>query len=537
MRAHALFGCLAFSAFLHCAPETPIAPAVRYPTQDDRPRDGGTLVRRLDGDVRTLNPVLAYGTERYVAQYLFTPLIYLDRDQRPIPGAAQRWFVRDGGRVYRFVLDARARYADGAPVRARDVEFTLQKIVEAASRAQMAESFLYLDRTRTRVVDDRTIDVAFTRPLSTQLTRFAEVYVVPAHVYEHGNFQEDFNARAVGSGPYTLRTYEPGRQIVVERRADYWGDKPHIQTVIFRVIQDHETAWNALKLGDIDETFLRADTWRRAAQDRALTAHIRFERFPGHTYSYIAWNNRRPLFADPRVRRALSMCIPVDTVVQTLYSGTARRITGPFRDGDAARNPAIAPVAYNPVEGARILADAGWTDRDADGVLDDNHGTPFAFALEIFPNDRAFAELAQAELRRVGIAVELRIIDAAIPRIREGNFDAAYLGVDLDSDPDLFGTFHSSQKPPHGGNIVSYANPDVDRLIDEARTEFDVARRQHLHRQLHALLAADQPYTWIVQPDAKWALRRRVRGVQNSPGRGLFLWYPGEFDWWLTDAP
>ncbi len=497
------------------------------------------LTRRIDIEVRTLNPVLAYGAERYVSQYLFTPLIYLDHDGRPVPGIAEHWSVRDGGRTFRFELNRSATFSDGRSVTASDVEFTLKKVADPKSLSPLGDSFLHLDSIN--VVNDHTIDIAFKYALATQLTRFAEVYIVPAHVYNRSDFLESFHATAVGSGPYTLRTFQPSNRVILERRADYWSTRPHIQTVIFQVLNDNRTAWNALQRGDIDETTLASETWKRSHGSTIFNRSIRFERFPSRSYNYIAWNARRTVFSDRQVRRALSMCIPTEQVIASVYADTARAVTGPYPFGDDAQNPVVRPISYDPRMAARVLAATGWADRNGDGVLDKD-GTSLSFTLEVLSGDSAttnFFHILQSELRAVGVVVEPATMDpaAVIARIREGNYDAAYLAIDLDTTQDLFDTFHSSQFAPKGGNIAFYASPQADHLMEQARTEFDASKRRQLLWQLHALLAADQPYTWVVQPDAKWGFKRRVKGIAISPTHGLFLWYPGELDWWIDDGP
>jgi peptide/nickel transport system substrate-binding protein len=138
-------------------------------------------------------------------------------------------------------------------------------------------------------------------------------------------------------------------------------------------------------------------------------------------------------------------------------------------------------------------------------------------------------------MKKIGVELEIRPIDgsAIMKQARTGNFDAAYLAWQLDADPDPYSLFHSSQFPPHGQNFVFYSNPEVDRLIDGARAELDAEKRKALYWRLHEVLADDQPYTWTVQVSMKWGISKRVQGVNTSPGYGLFLWYPGEFDWFV----
>jgi len=510
------------------------------PVDDTTPRDGGTLIRRLDGDIITINPVIPQNRyDRYVDNYLFTPMIQIDRQLRPIEGLAKSWKISDNGLTYRFELNPKATFSDGTPVRASDVVFTLRKIVDPASEAvQIAGSFELLDLSRTRAIDEHTVEVGFREALATQLIRFNDVLVVPERVYSKGNFRNDFNFSAIGSGAYRLVRRTAKKEIVLERRRDYWGARPHIQTVIFKIIEDHNTGWNALKLGEVDDSLIASDIWLREQKNPELTKYIDFRRFYTLNYNYIAWNNRNALLRDKRVRRALAMCIPVDSIINDIYHGTARAMSAHFTPDEWAYNPRVPVIRYDPAGAKRLFAEAGFTDRNNDGVLEKD-GRKFEIELIVMtgnPATKQIAQMLQAEMRNAGVTLEVVQLDSstAFARILNGNFQAAYLGWDLDPDPDPFALFHSSQMPPRGQNFVFYSNPEADRLIDAARREMDQSKRKELYWRLHEVLAEDQPYCWVFQGSAKWGINKRVRGVESSPGFGLFLWSPGELGWWLA---
>jgi peptide/nickel transport system substrate-binding protein len=517
------------------------ASAVPVAIDEQTPQDGGTLVRRLPLDVSTLNPVtLASRYDRYVANYLFTPIVYLDRSLQPIPGLADSWEISDDGLTYRFELNKKATFSDGTPVRASDVVYTLEKIADPRTKAVQAyDAFASLDPAGTRAIDDDTVEVKFRQRLAAQLLRFNDVLVVPERIYSTGNFEKDFITRAVGSGPYALVRRDVGKEVVLQRRKDYWGDHPHIENVIFKVINDHGTAFNALKSGDLDETLVASDTWLREQNNPQITRTINFQRFYSLNYNYIAWNNRHPVLKDKRVRRAMSMCIPIDAVIKNLYQGTARAMSGPFTPDDWAYNPTVPVVRYDPEGALELFAKAGWKDTDGDGLLD-RDGEPFAFDLLIMTGaatSQQVGQMVQSELKKVGVKVNVVMIDGstAIQRLLAGNYDAAYLSWDMDPDPDPYAIFHSSQIPDRGQNFVFYANAEADRIMDEARRELDPAKRKEMYWRLHEILAEDQPYTWVVQVSAKWGLNKRVHNVLSSRGFGFFQWYPGELGWWIAD--
>lgn len=521
-----------------CTNERPLPP-VTSAVDDTKPQEGGTLVRRLDQDVSTLNPIMANSSyDRFVDHLLFAPLIEFDEDLEPAPGIATKWEVSDDGKQYTFHLDPDATFSDGSPVLARDVLFTLKKIVDPQTEApQIAGGFDTLDLAATHVVDDHTIVVAFREPLAPQLMHFNDVMVLPEHVYAQGDFRRDFVSRAVGAGPYRLVRRVPGKEILLERRPEFWRPKPYIQRVLFEVIVDDATAWNAMKRGDIDETIISTDTWLNESRQPELRRFIDFRRFYMLNYNYIAWNNRDPIVADKRVRRALAMCIDLQSIIDNLYHGTARAMNGPFTPDQWAYNPEVPVIQYNPQEALRSLNSLGWLDTDHDGILDKGK-QPLRIEMLAFSGSGAvnqFAPLFQSELKKIGVKLDILTLDpsALVQRVLAGNYQCAYLNWTLDPDPDPFPLFDSSQFPPHGQNIVFYSNPAADKLMDEGRHEFDHSKRKAIYRQLHALLADDQPYTWTVQVSLKWAVNKRLRDVKESRGWGFFGWYPGEFTWWI----
>ena len=536
MRAR-LVALLVAVSLLACRRETPQPPppATQTATQPATgPRDGGRLVRRLQNDVATLNYVLhTLEEERQVLAYLYDPLIDLDQNLNPIPATVARWDVLDQGRAYVLHLDPRATFSDGQPVRASDVIFTLHKILDEES-IQYASWFEHLDREKTAVIDERTVRVVFKEARPAQLRSF-NIAPMPEHVYAKEKF--DRTTKVVGNGPYVLKQRERGGRIVLERRKDYWREKPHIQTIVFRAIADDTVAWRAMQRGDIDVTLVGNDVWWKAKDDPKIKETMTFINIFQPSYNAIFWNLSDPLFSDVRVRRALAMAFDRDKIIEELYHGQARPVSGPFTPDQWAANPRVLPIELNTQGASALLSSAGWRDSDNDGVLDRN-GKMFEFALLVPAGAKAIVDQAQVyqeSLRAIGVIMNITTVDtsAYFEQMMKRNFQASFASWQNEPDPDPYAIFHSSQVPPDGLNVVGYASPEADALMEKARKEFDHTERVDLYQQLHEVIARDQPYLFMIQTGAKWAVNRRVQDVKTAPSLGLFLWYPGPRSWWV----
>jgi peptide/nickel transport system substrate-binding protein len=525
---------LVFALLVACTRETPQRPPAEKPPVPVAPRDGGRVVLRLESPVSSLNYVLhTTEDERQVLSFLYDPLIAFNRELAPIPATATRWEVLDDGRTYILHLDPRATFSDGQPVRASDVVFTLHKILDEESM-QFGSWFELLDREQTKAINERTVRVAFKERRAAQLLAF-NIGVLPEHVYGKGDFKK--NKAAIGNGPYVLKQ-RTSERIVLERRDDYWREKPRIASVLFRPMANNAVAWKALQRGDVDVSRVDNDVWARVKDDAAITSRLAFHNVFRLGYNCIVWNLTDPILSDVRVRRALAMSFDRQTVIDKLYHGQARAVTGPFTPDQSANNPEVQAIEFNPTAAAALLSSAGWNDSDGDGIRD-REGKKFELTILVLTGNDASREQAQVlqdALRRIGVQLELRLSEEAAfyELVLARNFQAAYLAWINEPDPDPYGLFHSSQIEG-GMNVVSYKSEEADQLIEEARGELDPARRTDLHHQLHEVLARDQPYLWTVQVAEKWAVNKRVQNVAVSNGLGLYHWSPGPRAWWLAD--
>lgn len=522
-----------------CAPREAARDADGAPTDPIAPQPGGTLVRRLSQDVNTLNLLLqTLESEKRVLSLLYDPLLDLNAEMELIPALAESWEVSPDGRIYTFRLNRRATWSDGKPVRASDVVFTLNRIVDPATQSsQLAGLFDGLNRQQTRPIDDYTVQVTFDRARSAQAYAF-NIGILPEHVYRHGSMSKDHNWKAIGNGPYVLSKREAAKEILLTRRQNYWRRSPYIDRVLFKVLPDDGVAWQAMKRGDIDETQITSDFWKMEKDDPKVRETMEIHRFYGLGYNFIAWNNADPILRDRTVRKALTMALDRRKIINNLYYGTARLITGPYTPDHWAYNPEVKPIEFD-LRGARaLLESAGWRDSNDDGNLD-RGGKKLEIEILLAAGNKPSIEqgqVFQADLKEIGVNLNLTPLDSAsmIPRVLGGKYQGVFLAWNLDLDPDLYSLFHSSQHSPRGQNFVFYSNARADQLIEQGRVEMDPKRRTEIYRELFAVLAEDQPYTWTFQVSNKWGVNRRVHDVRAVDGLGLFEWYPDSLEWWLA---
>jgi peptide/nickel transport system substrate-binding protein len=243
---------------------------------------------------------------------------------------------------------------------------------------------------------------------------------------------------------------------------------------------------------------------------------------PSLGYTYIGYNLKNPLFQDKRVRQAFTHAINREEIVQYVLYGLGAVATGPFPNHLWYCNPNVKPLPYDPQKARQILSEAGWKDTNGDGILD-RDGKPFKFTLITNSgNDtrRDVGVLVQRQLREIGIDVTFELYEWSVflkNFVNAKHFDACVLGWSLSVDPDAYEIWHSSQIE-RGFNFISYQNPEVDRLWEEGRKEYDVEKRKQIYWRIHELIADDQPYTFLYVPLGMAALQKKFQILERDAG-------------------
>ncbi len=508
--------------------------------EGDAPFSGGTIIRHLESDCKTLNWVLTTTTyENYVLRYLYDNLVDFDEDLNIIPVLAKEFKVSDDHLRITVTLKDNLFWHDGVPITTKDIKFTMDKILDPAVPAlNKVGWFTKLDRVE--IVDDRTVIFIWKElyaPSVFTLTQFAPI---PEHVYGQGDFlTHPANRKPIGSGAFKFEEWRTSQMISIVRNENYHGQKAYLDKIIFKMIEDRAVALNALKAGELDEMRINQIQWEKQTNDAEFLNRFNKNYYYAPGYNYLCWNCRSIWFKDARVRRAMTHLFDRESINAKIYSGYAKLISGPFYINSWAYDKSIKPWPYDPNEAKRLLDEAGWIVSKNDGIRYQG-GVKFEFEFLITSGNivaSQFAELLLEQCQKAGIKMKIRQMEGAtfFNKIEKGEFAACALAWGLDLDPDQYDTWHSSQIPPIGLNHVFYSNPAVDSLLEAGRIEFDQAKRAEIYHQVHRLLHEDQPYTFVNAVPEKRPIHKRIMNVVIS-GNGPFNFYPGAIYWYVDDS-
>jgi ABC-type transport system substrate-binding protein len=410
-----------------------------------------------------------------------------------------------------FTLRPGVRFHDGQPVTARDVQFTYEAIVDPRNLSPRVPDFEPVKRVDTP--DPHTVRVTYKRLFEPGFESWG-MGILPAHLLNRERLAAEaraagrdpekftvrdsaFNRHPVGSGPFRFAEWRTDQFLRLVRNEDYWEGPPNFREYLIRIIPDLLTTELAFYAGTADAYVAQPQQVARLRDDPRFHTAARL----ALGYTYIGYNMRRPVFQDARVRTALGMAIDVDEIIRYVLYGQGERTSGPFPRQVAYYDPDLAPLPYDPAGAARLLAEAGWR-RNAAGILEKD-GTPLAFTLITNSGNeerKAIMVIAQNAWRRLGVKVDTLELEWAVfinQRVDKGDFDAVVLGWAMDLNADIFQLFHSSQSGHFQLNFVGYQNPKADALMVRIRQEYDDARQTAMARELHRLIAADQPYTFL----------------------------------------
>jgi peptide/nickel transport system substrate-binding protein len=522
-----------------CGRQVGVGEATRGASRQGTPRRGGTLVACWTALPAGVNQLILQQTAVLLElnEQIFQRLVeeQPDFERHPPtfkPLLARSWESSPDHKMLTFHLRDDVRWSDGVPVTADDVRWTWQ--AEVNPEVAWSSAFVKDEIADVEAVDPHTVRFHFKRVYARQLLDANEGPILPRHAWGRIPFSqwkqngEWFKAHLVVDGPFTIESWQPQQEIVLRRNERFYDShRPYLDRVVMRQIPDYASVVTQLMSGDLDfsPTVNPSDIPRLEANPR-----LRVVAFWFRTWVGIAWNSTRPPFGDADVRRALGMALDRPAIAAALWHGYARVGDSPIMASVWAHDAALRPLPFDPAAARRILAAKGYTP-GPDGMLE-RGGKPFAFELITNAGNQQRVDalqMIQAQLRRIGVAAQPRQVEfnAFSAQLRAGTYDAAIAGQTMDTGLDLTAWFHS--RSIGETNQTHYSNPEVDRLIDDAMSQPDIALAKPDLDRIQEILARDQPYTFLWESKRTSALDRRLHGVQPNP---LYSFFDLR-DWWI----
>lgn len=509
--------------------------AASHPDAADSTTEEQTVIVAYTVDIEGVNELITQPTAIHSAlQYfaLFIPLLEEQADYQEgpptfSPRLAESYAFSPDRLQVTLKLRQDVQWSDGVPVTADDVRWTY----DAQMHPDVAWN--YIDsKSRIRdveVVDPHTVIFHFTESYPSQLLDINQGVVLPKHAWSQLPFDQWrensdwFFDNLVVNGPFLLESREPQQRFVLARNPNYFeSGLPKVDRIVFELTREPQAQLAKLKAqqAHLVEFLTPADIAEVEAAD-----YLKTESYITRFFFFVTWNMSRPLFQDTAVRQALTLSIDRQAIIDALYYGYASMSHSPFAENTWAHNKDIEPWPYNPSRAKELLAEAGWIDRDGDGILDKD-GQPFEFVLMTNSENqvrRDMVVMLQQMLEQVGIRVETRLMEfnALLGPLSTQEFDAVVSGLAMDTSLNTRFYFHS-EAVRNGYNWGNFSMPRVDELIEAIEGESDPVVSKQMFDELQAILHREQPLTFLYQGIRVSGLNQKLMDYEPNAINSFF---------------
>jgi peptide/nickel transport system substrate-binding protein len=443
------------------------------------------------------------GDTRFVWSQIYETLVRLDQDLKMVPGLAESWESRDNGKIWIFHLRKGVKFHDGTPFTAAAVKYSF-------SNRGYVTKVKNLPVENIALLDDYTVRFTCVQPtpLPTYLTHVAWPIVSPTSIDSEGNF-----IKPVGTGPFKFSRHTKGQEVVLEKNNAYWGEKPKLNQVVFKIIPDAATRMLALVSGNVDMSIKVPESEvPKLEQNPALTIHKKMTTFT----DFLQFNCARAPFDDVKVRKAVAYSIDTESIVKNILNHIGTAAQGRPYAPVMMYSSKDLPLYSRDLDKAKsLLAAAGWKDQNGDGILEKN-GRPLEIELLLSPSWNArqqkIAEACQAQLAAAGFAVKVQQMEsAAVERLEnEGDFD-----ILMRSGFFVWGPYPHHVKIHHSQNYKShYENPDYDRLVEKGESAANEKTKQQIYTAVQKMILEELPAFYIVHEQKIVAARNNVAGYR-----------------------
>jgi peptide/nickel transport system substrate-binding protein len=478
---------------------------------------GGTLVWGTCHKPTIINPILTtYSISAPLVQIIFNGLVRINSKGEVEPDLAESWDIQGDGLIYTFYLRKGVRFHDGKECTASDVKFTYDKIIDPQVNSPFKETFQCVDKFE--VVDKYTFRVVI-KEVSTSFIYRMVRYIMPRHILQGEDLNKaDFNLHPIGTGPFKFKEWTKDNQIILEYNPVYYEGRPYLDKIIVKSYSDSRELWTALMRGEVDFVlFLEREDYQIVKEDKAFKTYA----IPADSYYALSYNLNDPLLADKRIREAIAYAVDRKSLIERVSGGYGLECNGPFYPECLGFNPRVKPFEYSPEKAQALLAQAGWQDKDNDGILEKD-GEELEIRVLVDARNEVFKRIAMVlrqQLQEIGIKIKVLLYDDEDELTEEflkknnpqAHVEFLMAGLDLD---DLVAHWYSPEFK-RGARIWVYQNQEVDRLFELGEIVQEKEKQQGIYQKIHQLIYTDQPACFLYFPYVFHAIAKNFENTDE----------------------
>jgi peptide/nickel transport system substrate-binding protein len=475
-------------------------------------KQGGSITVGLEADIPGFDPlkVGVFDTAALTAAAaIFDTLAYLDDKGVARPKLALSWDHSEDFKTWTFKLRPGVKFHDGTPFNAEAAKANFDRQKDPANKCRCAFYIAYIHDVQAP--DELTLVYNLTDPAVNLPSLFTiqssnNAMQSPTAWKTKG---DEYNRNPVGTGPYILKSWAAGDRMVLEKNPNYWNKgHPYLDRIVLKPLPDAQSRFASLQSGEADIVWddeYDADNIQKAQKDPKMTVHT----YVGSGAQVYAFNTKTAPFDDVRVRQALVMAIDRKKMSQAITNGLARPTTNPYGDGSWVKCKDDGALPTD-IEKAKAL------------IKDYGKPVDFKMVFTATPRGRNIGQVLQQFWKQAGATMEIEQIDQAtvVPRAFMRQFQLIpWRIVDLaDPDPQMYANFHTGSPVA----LSNYSDPELDRLLEHARTTADMAKRTEDYCAVSRLI--NKEAIWF------WTFQNTYYAISSSKLKGLPKIYHGVID-------
>ena len=452
---------------------------------------GGTLTNAMIGEPNNLIAMIAGdGASSLIAGQIFNSLLKYDENLEFEGDLAESWEISEDYKTIKFNLKVQKKWSDNHPITCKDVLFTWKAVTHPDTRTPYGSDYQLV--SSAQCINDYQFIAKYKEPYAPALETWASLHILPEHLLKNEDINNTyFSLNPVGSNYYSLDSWVTGQQLKLKGNPNAVHGKPLIDNKVSRIIPDLSSQFMELIAGNIDLMSINPIQYSRVFPNRPeLNKKINLYKEMGNGYTYFGFNLKKRPFDDINVRKAISLAIDRQEIIDGVLLGLGEEITSPYKPGTYWENKNIKKLSFNPEKAKELLENSGYR---LNNNIYEKDGIPLSF--EILTNQNKQREMTAVLIKRrlqdIGIDASIRVIEWAsfVNRfIKTGEFQAVVLGWSLSLDPDQYSIWHSSQQGPGQFNFIGYSNKTVDNLLEKGRQELNKEKRKAIYNDFSSIL-------------------------------------------------